>query len=156
MKVMNETTNKQEQSFDLFRNGYNCSQSVLSVFSEELGMKKDLAMKLASPFGSGIAYMQDTCGAVTGALMAIGLKYGKGEHGTNEDKMHAYELSKQFMAEFKMKHKTVCCRDLLDGLNMSTPEGMARIMELDYFRTRCANYVKDAVGIVEDILKENQ
>jgi C_GCAxxG_C_C family probable redox protein len=151
-----ETTSKQEQSFELFRNGYNCSQSVLSVFSEELGMKKNLAMKLSSPFGSGIAYMQETCGAVTGALMAIGLKYGKGEMGTNEDKVHAYDLSKQFIAEFKKKHQPICCRELLDGINMSTPEGMARIMELDYFRIRCANYVKDAVEIVENILKENQ
>ena len=156
---MNETienTSKQQQSFDLFRNGYNCSQSVLTVFSEELGLKKDLSMKLASPFGSGIAYMQETCGAVTGALMAIGLKYGKGEHGSNDDKVHAYNLSKQFMAEFKKKHQTVCCRELLEGINMSTPEGMARIMELDYFRIRCANYVKDAVRIVENILIENQ
>ena len=64
--------NKQQQSIELFRNGYNCSQSVLSVFAEELGVKKDLALKLASPFGSGIAYMQETCGAVSGALMEIG------------------------------------------------------------------------------------
>jgi C_GCAxxG_C_C family probable redox protein len=147
-----ETTNKQEQSIELFRNGYNCSQSVLSVFSEELGLKKDLAMKLASPFGSGIAYMQETCGAVTGALMVIGLKYGKGDNGTNEDKARAYDMSKHLMTEFKKTHQTVCCRELLDGLNMSTPEGMARIMELDYFRIRCARYVRDAVQISEKII----
>lgn len=144
--------NKQQQSIELFRNGYNCSQSVLSVFAEELGVKKDLALKLASPFGSGIAYMQETCGAVSGALMAIGLKYGKGENGTNDDKAKAYDMSQHFMAEFKKKHQTVCCLELLDGINISTPEGMARIMELDYFKVRCACYVKDAVAIAEKIV----
>jgi C_GCAxxG_C_C family probable redox protein len=144
--------NKQQQSIELFRNGYNCSQSVLSVFAEELGVKKDLALKLASPFGSGIAYMQETCGAVSGALMAIGLKYGKGENGTNDDKAKAYDMSQHFMTEFKKKHQTVCCLELLDGINMSTPEGMARIMELDYFKVRCACYVKDAVAIAEKIV----
>jgi len=156
---MNENpqiSEKQLMAVETFKNRYNCSQSVLSVFAEELNLKKDTALKLASPFGSGIAYLQETCGAVTGALMAIGLKYGKGENGTDEDKLNAYKLSGHFLIEFKRLHGTVCCRELLDGLNMSTPEGMARIMELDYFRIRCANYVKDAIGIVENILIENQ
>lgn len=155
METTNEHTNKQEQATNLFRNYYNCSQSVLSVFAEELGVKKDLAMKLASPFGSGIAFMQETCGAVSGALMAIGLKYGKGENGTNEDKARAYDLSQHFMTEFKKLHQTVCCRELLDSINMSTPEGMELIIELDYFRIRCARYVKDAVGIAETIISKD-
>jgi C_GCAxxG_C_C family probable redox protein len=155
MKITNENTNRQEKAINLFRNNYNCSQSVLSVFSEELGVKKDLAMKLASPFGSGIAYMQETCGAVSGALMAIGLKYGKGENGTNEDKARAYDLSQHFMTEFKQLHQTVCCRELLDDINMSTPEGITRIMELDYFRIRCAQYVRDAVQIAETIISKD-
>jgi C_GCAxxG_C_C family probable redox protein len=68
---------KHAQALENFKNGYNCAQSVLSVLAPDLGLHQDTAMKLSSPFGSGIAYMQETCGAVTGALMAIGLKYGK-------------------------------------------------------------------------------
>jgi len=152
MSEQPELSVKQRQAVELFKNDYNCSQSVFSVFSEEMGIKKDLALKLSSPFGAGIAYMQETCGAVSGALMAIGLKYGKGENGTNEDKAFAYDLSHHFMAEFKKKHNTICCHELLNGLNMSTPEGMAKIMELDYFRIRCARYVMDAVKITEKII----
>ena len=70
---------KKKEGTATFYNGYNCAQSVLSVFAEDLGMSKDACLKLASPFGSGIAYMQETCGAVSGALMAIGLKYGRGK-----------------------------------------------------------------------------
>jgi C_GCAxxG_C_C family probable redox protein len=154
MNEQPELSVKQRQAVELFKNDYNCTQSVLSVFSEELGIKKDLALKLASPFGAGIAYMQETCGAVSGALMAIGLKFGKGENGTNEDKAIAYDMSHHFMAEFKKKHKTICCHELLDGINMSTPEGMKEIMELDYFRIRCACYVIDAVKITENIISK--
>lgn len=144
---------KSQQAEEIFRHGYNCAQSVLSVFSKEFGLNRDTGLKLASPFGAGISYMQETCGAVTGALMAIGLKYGKGENGTDQDKMHTYNLSRQFIAEFKKKHGTVCCRELLDELDMSTPEGMAKIRELDLFRLRCSKFVKDAVEIAERIIE---
>jgi C_GCAxxG_C_C family probable redox protein len=144
---------KSQQAVETFQNGYNCAQSVLSTFAEELGMNKNACLKLASPFGSGISYMQETCGAVTGALMAIGLKYGKGENGTNEEKERTYDISCHFLAEFKKRHNSVCCRELLGGLNMSTPEGMAKIRELDLFRVRCTTYVQDAVEIAEKIVR---
>jgi hypothetical protein len=62
------------QAANSFSNGYICAQSVLSVFAEEHGLSKDVSMKLATPFGAGIVYMQETYRAVTGCLMAIGLK----------------------------------------------------------------------------------
>jgi len=143
---------KVKRSVETFRNGYNCAQSVLTVFAVELGMNKDLGLKLANPFGAGIAYMQETCGAVSGALMAIGLKYGKGENGTAEDKERAFDMSRHFLAEFKKLHGTTCCRELLDGINMSTPEGMEKMKELEWFRLRCANYVQDAVRLADQIV----
>lgn len=147
---MNE---KKEQGVAVFHNGYNCAQSVLSVFSEELGMSKDLSLKLANPFGSGIAYMQETCGAVSGALMAIGLKYGRGESGTIEDKERAYDMSRYFIAEFKKTTcGSICCRELMDGLDMSTSEGMAKIRELNLFKLRCDKHVQDSIEITEKIL----
>src|SRR5674476_344196 len=97
------------QAAETFQNGFNCSQSVFSVFAEDFGLTKDSCLKLASPFGGGIARMQETCGAVTGALMAIGLKYGKGENGTEEDKAAGYKYSQEFIAKFKNKYNTVCC-----------------------------------------------
>ena len=150
---MNE---KQLEAIDTFKNGYNCAQSVLSVFAQELGMSKDAAMKLASPFGSGIAYMQETCGAVTGGLMAIGLKYGKGENGTTEEKERAYDMSRHFIAEFKKQHETLRCLDLMDGLDMTTPEGMKEIVERDLFRLRCAKHVTDAIVLVEKIIDKKK
>jgi C_GCAxxG_C_C family probable redox protein len=146
---MNE---KQEKAIDVFRNGYNCAQSVLSALSPELGLSRDTAMKLSSPFGSGIAYMQETCGAVTGALMAIGLKYGKGENGTAEDKERAYDFSRHFLTEFRKIHGSVCCRTLMQNLDMSTPEGMEEIRRRDLFRLKCANHIRTAIDITQKIV----
>ncbi len=144
---------KKKEGTATFYNGYNCAQSVLSVFAEDLGISKDTCLKLASPFGSGIAYMQETCGAVSGALMAIGLKYGRGKDGTIEDKELAYDMSRHFIEEFKKTTcGTVCCRELMDGLDMKTPEGMEKIKELDLFRLRCSKHVQDSIEITNKIL----
>jgi C_GCAxxG_C_C family probable redox protein len=145
---------KSTQAAETFRCGFNCSQAVLSVFAEDFGLTKDCCLRLASPFGSGIARMQETCGAVTGALMAIGLKYGKGEDGEEADKAHAYKLSQQLIAAFKEQNKSICCRDLLDGLDINTPEGMAEIQKRLLFQCNCSKYVQEAVLITEAILSQ--
>lgn len=152
---MNATEKKQELAAATFRSGYNCAQSVLSSFSSDFTIERDTLLRLASPFGSGIAKTQETCGAVTGGIMAIGLKYGKGINGTEEEKARAYELSRRLITEFSKEHGCTTCRTLMNGLDMNTPEGMAKIKELDLFRVRCLNYVKSAVKITEEILENN-
>jgi len=137
---------------ETFESGFNCSQSVLSVFAEDFGLTKDCCFRLASPFGSGIARRQETCGAVTGALMVIGLKYGKGEHGLEADKANAYKLSQLLIDKFKVRHQSINCLELLDNLDINTPEGMAEIQKRDLFRCNCSKYVQDAVELVELIL----
>lgn len=144
---------KEKEGLSKFCNGYNCAQSVLSVFAEDLGMSKDACLKLANPFGSGIAYLQETCGAVSGALMAIGLKYGRGTDGRIEDKERAYDMSRHFIEEFKKTTcGTICCRELMEGLDMGTPEGMSKIKELDLFRLRCSKHVQNSIEIVNKII----
>ena len=143
---------KSKQAAETFGSGFNCTQSVLSVFAEDFGINKDLCLRLASPFGAGIACRQETCGAVTGALMAIGLKYGKGENGTEEDKANAYKQSQHFVSQFMEKNQTICCRELLGGLDINTTKGMAKIHSLDLFKRRCSKYVQESVEITELIL----
>ena len=101
---MNATEKKQELAAATFRSGYNCAQSVLSSFSSDFNIERDTLLRLASPFGSGIAKTQETCGAVTGGIMAIGLKYGKGINGTEEEKARTYELSRRLITEFSKEH----------------------------------------------------
>ena len=128
---------KVEKSRELFDELYNCSQSVLGVFSEELGMPQDMAFKLASSFGSG-ARCGNLCGAVSGALMVIGLKYGndKGDDRAQKDIAKAQVL--EFLKRFRELNGSLVCKDLLGC------KGQA-----DGYRKTCVNYVADAVEILE-------
>ncbi|MTK52951.1 C-GCAxxG-C-C family protein [Paludibacter sp.] len=150
---MNTTEKKQQLAIATFQSGYNCAQSVLSTFSINFGLERDSLLKLASPFGSGIAKTQETCGAVTGALMAIGLKYGKGINGKEEDKQQAYALAQKLMTEFSSIHGCTNCKKLLNDLDMNNESEMAKIKELDLFNTHCLNYIQTAVKLTDQILE---
>jgi len=148
---MNE---KSQEAVNIHINGFNCAQATLSVFAKDFGLDKNLSLKLATAFGAGIVQRQEMCGAVTGSLMAIGLKYGKGVNGTNEDKLKTYDLSCLFMEEFKKQHGSLCCRELLDGLDMKNPEDAEKIKERNFSRMRCDPYIRNAVEIVEKIMNK--
>lgn len=135
---------------DFFKNNFNCSQSVLCAFAPELGISKESSMKIASAFGAGIARQQLTCGAVTGALMALSLKYGKGLLDDDSRKKQTYEKAAEFMDEFKKRNGSITCRDLLDGLDMTSDHEKIEAHRL--FETKCTGYVKDAVEITERIM----
>ncbi len=62
-----------------FKEGFSCSQAVVSSFAGDLGLGNDTAYKIPCGFGAGIARTGNTCGAVAGAVMVIGLKYGKAQ-----------------------------------------------------------------------------
>ena len=146
------TTTKSSLAVQTFANSFNCSQSVFSVFAPDFGISRDLSLRLASPLGAGIARRQETCGAVTGAILAIGLKYGKGENGTDEDKKKAFDISKKFISAFEAEFGSIECLKLLDNNYMDTEQGAAAIAASDMFRTRCANYVKYAVEKTEELM----
>lgn len=146
--------NKQEQAIGYHIEGYNCSQAVLGVFCEELGLAKDEAMKVASGFGGGMRCAQ-TCGAVTGALMALGLKYGQVEAHDQETKMAMYARVSAFHEAFKAKYGTVVCKELLSGHDITTSDGMAQIKEAGLSRSVCDQLIAYAVTIVEEMLGNN-
>ena len=132
--------------------GYNCSQSVLGAFCEELGIPKDYAMKMASGFGGGMR-CGEVCGAVTGALMALGLKYGQIKAEDQETKKAMNDLTTEFHRRFKELHQTNICKELL-GHDISTEEGQTAIQQKNLSRNKCDGLIADAVTIVEEMLKE--
>ncbi|MBK6281872.1 MAG: C_GCAxxG_C_C family protein [Draconibacterium sp.] len=101
---------------------FNCAQTVFSLFADDLGIDEKTALKIASGFGGGMA-CAETCGAVTGSYMVIGMKYG---HSTSnpDDKAKTKLLIRKFNAEFKKAHGTLICKNLI-GFDISTPEGSA-------------------------------
>jgi len=143
---------KSEKAVEYFRNKFNCSQSVFVVFAADKGISENDSLKVACAFGGGMGRQQLTCGAVTGALMAIGMKYGKALNDPEENKQLTYAKTREFFEEFNKIHGSTNCRDLLNGLDMNNPEDHKKITDLKLFDIKCERYVSDAVKITEKLI----
>jgi len=146
--------NKQEKAIELFRNSYNCSQAVFTSFGTENGLNEDICLRISCAFGGGIGRMQHTCGAVTGALMTIGMYNGKGINDPEEKKLHTYSSSRIFFERFIEKNGSTNCRELLNNLDMNNPEDLLKIKDLKLFNLKCEKYVIDAVELTEEIINK--
>lgn len=136
-----------EKAMALFHEGYNCSQSVLLAFSDELGLDRVTAMKLSSSFGGGMGRLREVCGAVSGMFMVAGLKDGYDVPGDMEKKAAHYALIQHLAAEFKKENPSIICRELLglpDGADQPVPEART---ERYYKKRPCAELVGSAAEI---------
>jgi C_GCAxxG_C_C family probable redox protein len=138
-----------------FGRGFNCAQSVLYAFCEEYGMSREEALKVSCAFGAGMGRMAETCGAVSGALMAIGLKYGMYREGDQAAKEKTYALAQEFARRFRERNSTTVCRELL-GCDIGTPEGMNEFKEKGLHSALCTKFVRDAAEIASDILDRQE
>jgi C_GCAxxG_C_C family probable redox protein len=136
-----------------FQEGFNCSQAVFSPYAEALGLDSDAALKIAGGFGGGMGRTGQTCGAVTGALMAIGLKYGAVDAADKETKEKTYALVQEFNQRFEFRNGSTLCKYLL-GCNISTPAGHQAAQEAGLYKSICPKLVKDAAEIVGEMLEE--
>jgi len=143
--------NKADLAVSCFKEGFSCSQAVFSTYSALFGLNREIALKIAGAFGGGMGRMGETCGAVTGAFMVIGLKYGKTQAKDNQAREKTYELVREFVKRFKARHGSILCRELL-GYDISTPQGLKLAREKQRFATVCPQFIRDAVEIVEEIL----
>jgi C_GCAxxG_C_C family probable redox protein len=142
---------RSDDAVECFNRSYSCSQSVLSAYSGEFGMDKEQAYRVAGAFGAGMGRMCETCGAVTGAFMVLGLKYGKVKMEDEAAKEKTYALVRQFADEFTARNGSIVCRELL-GCDIGTPEGMKYAKENRLTSTKCPKYVRDAADILEHLL----
>lgn len=140
-----------EQSLALFEKGFNCCQSVISVYAEHLGLDSDGALKLSSGFGAGMGRMGKACGTVTGAFMAIGLKFGTAEPGNSPERARTFELIREFSRQFEDRHGSLTCKELL-GFDMSTPEGNEAAKQPGSFDI-CTKLIESSIEILEGMLK---
>ena len=143
--------NKAKESVSCFKEGFSCSQAVFSTYAVGMGLNREIALKVSQAFGGGMGQMGEVCGAVTGAFMVIGLKYGRTRADDDEAKVKTYSLVKEFTEKFKARNGTIICRELL-GCDIGTPEGERIAKEKKLFSTVCPGFVQDAVEILEEIL----
>jgi C_GCAxxG_C_C family probable redox protein len=144
---------KIEDAVQYFGSGYNCSQSVLAAFGPDLGLDRASCLKVASTFGGGLGRRAEACGAVTGALMALGLKYGGKTVDDPAAKTEVYKYAGEFMDRFKALHGSLICRELL-GFDISTDEGLRQMKEQNAHELKCKNLVASAAQILEEMLQD--
>lgn len=143
---------KSEKTRELFRQGYNCAQSVFCAFADELGMDFETALKLSSSFGGGMGRLREVCGAVSAMFMIAGLKYGYTSNNDDKAKEKHYMLIQELAKKFKEKNSSIICRELL-GLDIEhdipTPEKRTE----QYYATRpCEDLAASAADIIENYL----
>jgi C_GCAxxG_C_C family probable redox protein len=143
---------KTDKALDYFRNSFNCSQSVISAFGTDYGLSEDTCLKMGCAFGGGMARQQLICGAVTGALVVIGLRYGKALNDPDDKKQVTYNKTREFFSEFRKIHGSVSCKELLNGLDLNDADDYQKIIDRNLFVTRCEKCVSDAVAIVENLI----
>lgn len=147
---------RSEHAVELFKQGYNCSQSVFAAFADLYGMDTETALRVSASFGGGMGRMREVCGAVSGMFLVAGLETGTAEGRDAAGKKHNYEVVQQLAEEFKKKNNTIICRELL-GLDQkkftdTTPEGRTQ----EYYKKRpCVELVRDSAEIIEDFLEKN-
>ncbi|MBP9024239.1 MAG: C_GCAxxG_C_C family protein [Spirochaetes bacterium] len=139
-------TNRIDDAVKMFEEGFICSQAVMAAFAEDFGLDKKLALKIANGFGGGIARNQHVCGAVSGAVMLISLKYGKTESADSSSHERTYKIINRFIDKFTEKNGSINCFELL---KCKLPEAKQKGL----FSSLCSNYVRDAAEIVDGLLK---
>ena len=142
---------KVEQAVSYFQEGFNCSQSILASYCIEFGLNESIALKLATGFGGGIGRLGKTCGAVSGALMVIGLKYGRDKIEDNASKEKTYTLVQKFINKFIKLNQSISCNELLD-CDINTLEGLNSAKEKNLFSTLCPDFVRTSAEIIEKLL----
>lgn len=144
-----------KQIADEFMKGYDCSQVVLRYFAEELGISEDEANRVSACFGGGMQ-LGSVCGAYTGALMAIGLKYG---HSNPEGLMQQKDIllakTAQFKEKFLKEFESVDCKCLI-GYDVSTPEGLKGALESGKLLEYCPGLVDKVIQMTEEVLSKEE
>jgi C_GCAxxG_C_C family probable redox protein len=134
-----------------FQQGYSCAQAIFSAFSPMYGLSEELALKIASPFGGGIARLGETCGAVTGAIMVIGLKYGQADRSDPVENQPVYHLCRVLIERFREHNETIRCYELI-GIHLDDPDELRMARENGVFKDHCRGYVQTAAEILLEIL----
>jgi C_GCAxxG_C_C family probable redox protein len=128
-----------------FGQNFNCAQAVFSSFAAQYGIDEDSALRMTSPFGGGIGRSGNVCGAISGALLAFGLKYGS---STPEGKEETYRRTQDFLQRCIARQGSILCRDLIQ-CDISTPEGMSKAKESGVFQQVCPKVIREVIETLE-------
>lgn len=146
---------KGEIAENYFLKGYNCTQSVLLAFCDDLGFDEETAMKISLPFGGGMGRLREVCGTVSGMYMVLGLSKGTDIQPNHKNKADIYKSVQQLAEQFSKDNGSIICRELL-GLDIKgkdTPQPEERTEQ--YYKKRpCPKLCNYAATLIEEYLKQ--
>lgn len=150
-----ELENRIELAVSLFKEGYNCSQSVVAAFADMYGFTREQALKMSASFGGGIGRMRQTCGAACGLFLVAGLESGCTDGKNREGKEANYKLVQQLAEEFKKRNGSLICGQLL-GLDKNAPTpATPEARTAEYYKKRpCVKIVEEAAKIWAEYLEK--
>jgi len=137
------------EAVGFFQEGYNCAQSIVLAMQKFWKVEKPLEPKVASAFGGGIGRGGSICGALTGGVIAIGLKYGT-NNPLAEEREKAYLLALKFFNQFRKDCGSVLCRELI-GHNLANPKELEKARKAGVFREKCDKFIEKAVEALIDL-----
>ena len=140
---------KSEMATAYFSSGFNCAQSVAAVFCEKYGVDKNTALKMCSGLGAGFR-SGEICGAVSGAVLVIGLKYGQNISEDKAAKDNCNAKTVELMNLVQARNKSVVCREIL-GFDLSVKEEYEQAQEKNLFKTTCVDMVVSSVELLEEL-----
>lgn len=144
-------SNHAEQAVTYFQNGHNCAQAVLAGCSDPTRLPYETALQMTLAFGGGMGRKGHVCGALTGALMALGVGLNPADAKSPAAKEQAAVLAQELLARFAAKYGSINCRELT-GFDLSAPDGHKKAAEAGVFKDKCRLYVQDAALMVEELL----
>lgn len=142
--------NRPDHAKSRFLKSMNCSQAVLETYAPAMGLDVETSRRVAAAFAGGMG-MGSECGAVTGAFMVIGLKYGKVKDKDPAADGSTFGALAELVQRFKAQHGAISCSALL-GTDMGSPEGVKAADRAGLFTSRCPEFVRTVAQILEDIL----
>lgn len=139
-----------EKAVNYFKQGYNCSQSVVATFAEDYNLDEETVLKLSCGFGGGIGRMRSVCGAFSGAVMLAGMNYAP------SDKACVYKVVQKLSDRFKEENGSLICAELL-GLDKAENSNIPEQRTTEYYKKRpCIKMVESAAAMVEEILLKDK
>lgn len=144
---------KSKKALELFYQGYNCSQSVIGAWADEIGLDLETALRISCGFGGGMGRLREVCGACTGAFMVLGMKYSLENGYDGKAKPKNYAVIQNFAKRFKEENgfDSIVCRDLLGLKGASSPQPAERTAE--YYKKRpCPELIAMAAGLLDEFM----
>lgn len=144
----------EEKAKELFKEGYNCAQSVFVAFCDDMKLDRKTALKLSSSFGGGMGRLREVCGAVSGMFMVAGVLFGYDDPNDQNTKSEHYTRIQKLANQFREQNKSIICRDLL-GIEGANSSPVPEVRTEEYYAKRpCIDLVGNAAKIMENYIME--